>query len=73
MMALNALLAWVNMHVQLQTTDERAALRVYPSIEDGVMFVALVQMVGSDDTQGTVAVGCKRANGQREFPVAFVS
>ena len=30
-------------------------------------------MEGSDDTQGTVALGHKRANGQREFPVAFVS
>ena len=48
-------------------------LRVYPSTEDGVMFVMLVQVVGNDDTWGTVALGHKRANGQHEFPVAFGS
>ena len=48
-------------------------LRVYPSTEDGVAFVTLVQVVGSDDTRGTVALGRKCANGEHEFPVAFVS
>ena len=47
-------------------------LRVYPSTEYGVAFVMLVQLVGSDDTQGTVALGHKRADRQRKFPVAFV-
>ena len=53
--------------------DEQATLRVYPSTEDGVAFVVLVQVVGSDDTRGTVALGHKHADGQREFPVAFMS
>ena len=48
-------------------------LRVYPSTEDGVAFGTLVQVVGSDDTRGMVALGHKRADGQRKFPVAFVS
>ena len=46
---------------------------MYPSIEDGVTLVALVQVVGSDDTRGMVALGRKRANGQCVFPVAFMS
>ena len=45
---------------------------MYPSTEDGVAFFVLVQVVGSDDTQGTVALGCKSANSQCEFPAAFV-
>ena len=73
MTALNALLAWVNMRVKLQTTNEQATLRVYPRSEDGVVFVVLVQVVGSDDTQVTVALGCKCADGQCKFPVTFVS
>ena len=48
-------------------------LRVYSSTEDGVMFVVLVQVVGNDDTWGTVALGRKRADGQHELPVAFGS
>ena len=46
---------------------------MYPSTEDGVAFVVLVQVVGSDDSRGIVALGCKRANGQCKFSVAFVS
>ena len=45
---------------------------MYPSVEDGVAFVTLVQVVGSDDTRGTVALGHKHANSQHELPVAFV-